>query len=104
MRDNLRRSRRQEQRIADENGGQRTPQSGAGWRVKNDVRTGTESWELKTTTYAQFTLKEEDIFAAWTHAVQDRRRMVFGIEFGSGRRVVVLDHDDYIELRDRAGG
>jgi hypothetical protein len=74
--------------------------SGAGWTWKNDVRTPTESWELKTTTRMQFALKAAELAKAWAHAVIDCRRMVFGIEFGNGKRYVVLEHDDYTGLRD----
>ena len=104
--EHLRRARRQERRIADENGGRVTPQSGAGWSVKNDVRTPTESWEAKTTTAAQFPLKAADLNTAWEHATVDRRRMVFEVEFAGFaglQRWVVLARDDYVELRDRAG-
>ena len=102
MDDRLRRSRRQERRIAEENGGQVTPGSGNGWRVKNDVRTPTESWECKTTNKAQFTLKLAELRKAWIGAVLDHRRMVFAIEFGEGgEEYVVLKSTDYIELRDR---
>lgn len=99
----LRRSQKQERRIAAENGGTVNPQSGAGWIRKNDVRTASESWEAKTTTKQQFTLKVNDLITAWLLATVDRRRMVFEIEF-PGSRWVVLQADDYRELRDRTCG
>jgi hypothetical protein len=102
MDDRLRRSRRQERRVAAENGGRVTPQSGAGWYAKNDVRTPTESWECKTTRARQFILKLDELRRAWSQAVVDNRTMVWEIEFGD-ERYVVLQKDDYIELRDRAG-
>lgn len=99
MDDRLRRSRRQERRIAAENGGTVNSQSGAGWLRKNDVRTPTESWEAKTTRGKQFILKLEDLRRAWQQAVVDGRRMVWEIEFGD-ERYVILAKDDYTELRD----
>lgn len=96
-----RRSQKQERRVAKEHGGRVNPGSGNGDIHKNDVRTDTESWELKYTSKAQFPLKEADLNAAWVHSVIANKRMVFGIQFGNGDNYVVLNEDDYIELRDR---
>jgi hypothetical protein len=101
-RSSKKRSQRQESRIAEESGGQPTLMSGASWFQKNDVRTPTESWEAKTTRGRQFILKLEELRRAWTQSVVDNRRMVWEIEFGD-ERYVVLNKDDYIELRDWAG-
>ena len=73
--------------------------SGNGWVRKNDVRTRTESWELKTTTKDSYTLKWKDLVAADLNAVMDNRRMVFGIEFSKvGKKYVILNEDDYLEI------
>lgn len=76
-----------------------TPQSGAGWVKKNDVRTPTESVECKTTKAASYSLKYADLQKAEKTALLDSRRMVFGIQFEGRGSYVVLSMDDYLELR-----
>lgn len=82
----------QERRIAARTGGRRTPGSGNG-PIKNDVRTDTESWECKWTSGQAFSLKDHDLRTARYNAVRDGRRMVFAIEFGSGKRVRRARHE-----------
>lgn len=91
---------KQERSTARRYGGRVTPGSGNQWHTKNDVRTGTESLECKTTKSAQFTLRRADLFTASRNALLDSRRMVFQIQFEKYReRYVVLTEDDYLELR-----
>jgi hypothetical protein len=103
-------SQRQEKQGAERFGGTVNAGSGNGDLRKNDVRTARESIEFKTTTAASFVLRNEDLAIAWTNAFGDDRRMVFGIEFaGRGRvggtdaRWVVLEEDDYLEMKQRLG-
>lgn len=104
MDERLRRSRKQEKRVARSLGGTVNPGSGNGAR-KNDVWTDTESVELKSTRAKSYSLKLDELGAAWIHAVSDNRRMAFGIEFVIRERgiiptrYVVLTEDDYLELR-----
>ena len=81
--------------------GRTTPQSGAGWVAKNDVRTFTESIECKTTKAASFSLKVSELKKADKTALLDGRRMVFEIQFEGRGKYVVLNEEDYLELRDK---
>jgi len=92
------RSRRQEERVAERFGGQATPGSGNGWARKNDVRTPEISFEMKYTDKKQFTLKAHDLEQGERYALLDGRDFVFGIEM-CGRRWVVVSEDDYASLR-----
>jgi hypothetical protein len=108
MDERIRRSRRQERRGAGIFGGTVNAGSGNGAR-KNDVRTPTESIEFKSTKAASYSLKLADLGAAWVHALNDNRRMLFGIEFASRdrgivpTRYIVMTEDDYLELRGDDG-
>ena len=91
----------QERNTAQRLQGQVTPQSGAGWVRKNDVRTLTESVECKTTSSDGYRLTWKTLKKASDTALLDGRRMVFEIEFQGHGRYVVLNADDYEELRDK---
>lgn len=99
MDERIRKSRKQERDGATRFGGTVNSQSGAGWVRKNDVTTPTESIEFKYTDKRSYSLKLEDLKTAWQHATSAGKRMVFAIEFGTGRtskRYVVLEEDDYL--------
>ena len=99
---NVKRSQRQERRVADRTGGRVTPGSGNGTRKNNDVCSATESWECTTTAAVSFPLKLANLRTAATHAVMDGRWVVFGSEFSStGDEYVILEQSDYMEMRDR---
>ena len=99
------RSRRQEQRAAEGLGGRTTPGSGAGWAVKNDVRTEDRSFEVKYTDKKSYSLKLEDLLRAERHALLDSGRSFgflvgFGQQVGQGsmridREFVVIPREDY---------
>ncbi|MFI6495936.1 hypothetical protein [Nonomuraea typhae] len=91
----------QEKRAAMLHGG--SVNSGSGnqpWR-KNDVRTPDTSWELKTTTKKQYTLKSSELIQAEKYALLDGREMRFGVEM-EGRNWVVLSEEDYLVLTEKA--
>lgn len=92
---------KQERETAARLGGQVTPGSGAGWAIKNDVRTPTESVECKTTAGVSYTLKYMDLWKAYKTALTDGRRMVFEVQFEKRGKFVILTQDDYMELRDK---
>lgn len=99
----LRDSRKQEARLASHFGGRRTPGSGNQWDRKNDVRTETRSFELKTTSKKQYTLKAEELETGERNALLDGRDFVFGIEM-NGRTWYVLSEEDFELLVAEAGG
>lgn len=91
----------QEKRGAKVHGGSVNSGSGNGpWR-KNDVRTPDESWELKTTTKKQYSLKSSELKLAEEYALKDGRDMRFGIEM-DGRNWVCLSEEDYLVLKEKA--
>lgn len=97
-------ARQQERDTAAIHGGRGTPASGSG-SVKNDHRTEDWSIEIKTTTQKTYSLALSTFEVAETHALADGRRVAMVIAFDQGpgrrpRRLVVLDEDDFIELRD----
>lgn len=110
MDERIRRSRRQEKRVALTFDGDVNPGSGNGLYRKNDVWTSTESIELKSTKAKSYSLKLAELGSAWIHAVADNRRMLFGIEFaGQPRgivptRYIVMTEDDYLELTGTMNG
>jgi len=90
----LKNSRKQESRVAAQFGGRRTPGSGNQWSRKNDVRTSTHSWELKTTGKGQYTLKAKELEEGERNALLDGRDFVFGVEL-NGRNWIVLSEEDF---------
>jgi hypothetical protein len=103
-----RRSRRQEQKVADRLGGQRTPGSGSGWSTKNDVKTNDTSVEVKYTDKKSYSLKLADLLRAEKQALQDSGRgfaflVGFGTLYGSNMRIdheyVVIPRADWEALR-----
>lgn len=96
-------SRKQEEAAATRYGGRRTPGSGNQWDRKNDVRTPTISFELKTTTAKQYTLKASELEEGEKHALRDGRDFVFGIEM-QGRTWMVISQEDFDLLLEEAGG
>jgi hypothetical protein len=96
-------SRKQESRVAAHYGGRRTPGSGNQWARKNDVRTETHSFELKTTGKGQYTLKAKELEEGERNALLDGRDFVFGIEM-NGRNWIVLAEEDFDLLLHEAGG
>lgn len=99
MPSSLKKSQKQEQRLAKSYGGSTSAGSGNGWIRKNDVRTETLSFEAKYTDAKQFTLKQADLKKAEKYALIDGRESVFIISF-SGEEWVVIREEAYKELHD----
>lgn len=96
-------SRKQERALARERGGFVNSGSGNGWVRKSDVRTEEELWEAKITSAKSFSLKDADLSKNKDYALVDGRIPLFLIQFlGSGNEWVVIDKEDYLELKERA--
>ena len=91
----MNRSRKQETDVAAQSGGRRTPASGAFWHHKGDVRTKQFLMELKYTEKSSITLSKRVWDKIRREAILDGRlpAMVLDIQ---GRRLVVLDMEDFI--------
>lgn len=98
MDERIRMSRKQEHDGAERFGGTVNSQSGAGWVRKSDVTTPTELIEFKRTDKLSYSLKLAELKMAYQHALLAGREMVFGVEIGSDR-YVVLTEDYYIGLK-----
>ncbi|WP_274916935.1 hypothetical protein [Streptomyces sp. WZ-12] len=96
---NLKRSQRQEKRIAERYHGTVNSGSGNGWVHKNDVRTARFSFEAKTTTKQSYSIKYADLIKAEKHALVSGREMVFVIELGGRNWYLMSEHafDSLIE-------
>lgn len=95
-------ARKAEEVTAINHGGRGTPMSGSG-SVKNDVRTGAFSIEVKSTTRKTYSLAYSTWFTAETHALRDGLKPAMVVSFDRGlglkpKRLVVLDEDDFLEL------
>lgn len=102
MDERIKRSRKQEQRIAKVTGGTRNAGSGNGWKRKHDVRSGGNEgflWEMKRTDKKQITIKSSDLDSVRKIAWSEGRTPVFHIEL-DGRRYVLLEEPDFMELID----
>jgi hypothetical protein len=100
----IRASRKQEKNLARDLGGKITPCSGAGWAVKNDVRTDIWSVEAKTTGNSRYTLTHNNLIAAERNALLDNREMAFAIEM-AGRTWMVVSLETFLErFKDGADG
>ena len=95
----LKKSQKQEARLAKAYGGKVTPGSGNGWVHKNDVKTPTLSIEAKYTDAKSYSLKLADLLKAEKIALIDGRDTIFTISF-SGEEFVVLREADYWELQN----
>lgn len=96
-------SQKQEKALARKSGGSVNSGSGNGWLRKGDVRTEDELWELKITDAKSYSLKDAELQKNINHALLDGRMPIFLVEFkSSGNRYVVMDENDYMELRERA--
>lgn len=99
----LKDSQRQEKALALMRGGSVNSGSGNGWIRKGDVRTPDELWELKITSAKSYSLKDAELQKNIENALVDGRIPIFLVEFKSnGNRYVIMDENDYIDLRERA--
>jgi hypothetical protein len=85
--------------VANTNSGCYSP-SGGGSSHRNDFRTDDTSMEWKYTTAASYSLKDRELREAWIQAVAEGRTGMFGIEFSSRNRWVVMNEEDYLEQRE----
>lgn len=93
-------SRKHEDRLAKELGGQRVIASGAFWNRKGDVRTDDVLLEHKWTGKKSFTLKSEVLEKIVNEAILDSRTPVLGISLNDNN-YIVLTEDDYLEMKWR---
>ena len=102
MSEQMKRSQAQERRIAKATGGSRNAGSGNGWQRKHDVRSGGHEgflWEMKRTDKKQITIKATDLESVRKIAWTEGRTPVFHIEL-AGRRYVLLEESDFLEMID----
>jgi Holliday junction resolvase len=93
-------SRRHEERLAKAVGGRRVPASGAFWSQKGDVRSADLLIEHKWTGKLTLTLKAQVLEKIMTEAVLEGRTPVLGV-YLNGKNYVVLDEEDFLDLRRR---
>lgn len=94
----LKASRKQEKRSANHYRGSRNAGSGSGWLRKNDVRSSDFLIENKlTVSKKSITLKEVDLRELRERAIIEDRTPVLQFDL-SGKRYVVLDEDDFLEM------
>lgn len=104
MSEKIKKSQAQEKRIEKIVGGSRNAGSGNGWKRKHDVRSGGNSgllWEMKRTDKKQITIKVSDLESLRKIALTEGRTPVFHIEL-NGRRYVLLEEPDFLDLIDDA--
>lgn len=99
MTTSLKKSQRQEKRLAARYDGLTSAGSGNGWVRKNDVRTADLSIEAKYTDKKSYSLKQDDLHKGEKYALVDGREFAFMVSF-SGEEWVVIREADYKELRD----
>jgi hypothetical protein len=95
-------SQRQEKSIAKKIGGRVVPASGAFWSRKGDARSDDLLVEAKTTDKASYSIKRATWDKIRKEALLDGRIPVLAIQI-QGRDLVVLDQEDFLELRTSAG-
>lgn len=96
----LKKSRKQEDRSADNYRGSRNAGSGNGWMRKNDVRAEEFLIENKLTTGTKsITLKTVDLKELRERAILEDRTPVLQFDL-AGRSYVVLVEDDFLEMID----
>lgn len=102
-------ARKQERKGAESYGGRLTPASGSKIDAKADAESDSEFIEFKHTEKKSFGLKLDELLKVARHAILAGKRMVFEVEFTRPDgtwpvRFVVLNKDEYMELRDRHCG
>lgn len=94
-------SQKQERSLAKNLGGRTVPASGAFWSRKGDVRSDDLLVEAKTTEAASFSIKKAIWEKIRKEALLDGRIPVLAVQI-QGRNLVVLDEEDFLELRSNA--
>ena len=93
-------SKKHEDRLAKELGGQRVVASGAFWSRKGDVRMPDVLREHNWTGKKSFTLKSEVLEKIVKEAILESRMPILGISLNN-ENYVILTENDYLELRQR---
>lgn len=96
-------SQAHEKRLEKALGGQRTAASGAFWSRKGDVRTQDLLIEHKWTGKKSFSVQSAVLEKIFTEAIMDGRTAVLGFHL-NGRNYVILEEEDFIDLRNSARG
>jgi hypothetical protein len=94
-------SQQQERDLAKRITGLSVPASGAFWARKGDVRSDDLLVEAKTTDAASFSIKRTIWEKIRREAILDGRIPVLAISI-QDRNLVVLDEEDFLELRSNA--
>jgi len=95
------RSKQQEDRIAQEMGGLVVPASGSFWARKGDARTDDYLVEAKYTDKASFSIKRAIWDKIRKEALLDGRIPLLAVQIQE-RKLVVMDEEDFHELRRTA--
>lgn len=85
-------SRKQEKSVAADNGGAVNPGSGNGWRIKNDVRNSSYSFECKTTGKRSARLEREALDKAEIYALAEGRDLIWVNDIDGKRYVTMRDY------------
>ena len=93
-------SKKHENRLAKELGGQRVVASGAFWSRKGDVRMPDVLLEHKWTGKKSFTLKSDVLEKIVNEAIVESRMPILGISLNN-ENYIVMTEDDYLEMRQR---
>lgn len=94
-------SQKQERSFAKKIGGRSVPASGAFWSRKGDVRSDDLLVEAKMTDKASFSIKKSIWEKIRREALLDGRIPVLAVQI-QNRNLVVLDEEDFLELRSNA--
>lgn len=96
-------SQAHEKRLEKQLGGQRTAASGAFWSRKGDVRTDDLLIEHKWTGKKSFSIQSTVLEKIFNEAVMDGRTAVLGFHL-NGKNYVILEEEDFVDLRNSARG
>jgi len=91
----------QERAVAKRRGGRRTPGSGSGWRLPNDVREEKVLWEMKQTEGKSISIDRETWKHLRTNALLSGRMPALHLQIGHGKtslRLCVISEDDFDEF------
>lgn len=99
--DGYKASQKQERRLAEDYGGQRSAASGAFWSRKGDVRTDRWLIEAKYTDQKGYRLTVSILDKIEREAILDGRKPRLDVSFG-GKEWVVITRDDLDELEEQA--
>ena len=99
-----RQSQKHEKRLAKEFDGKTVSGSGAPWSHDGDVKTEDLLIEHKYSAKKSFSITETVWNKIWHEAWRVKRTPILGVHFGNGVNLIIMDENDFTELRDRANG